>query len=171
MGEIEETKICSKCGIEQPLSAFYVHKKTGKRYAQCMLCIRATTNARWKNNPGLNSATTTEWAHKNPGKMKVCTAKAREVQLAHSKVSQAKKAGHTPDGRLFKQAERCEHCGKLCKTQAHHYLGYAPEHWYDVEWLCQSDHRRADHPSVAGPVYRTGGIRKPWKPRWREAVL
>jgi hypothetical protein len=29
-------------------------------------------------------------------------------------------------------------------VEAHHYLGYAPEHWLDIIWLCHRCHSRAD---------------------------
>lgn len=43
----------------------------------------------------------------------------------------------------------CEACGKLEREvagglEAHHYLGYAREHYLDVQWLCIEDHRKAE---------------------------
>jgi len=35
------------------------------------------------------------------------------------------------------------------KIEAHHFLGYAPEHWLDVQWLCVSCHKQADLAKVA----------------------
>lgn len=29
-------------------------------------------------------------------------------------------------------------CGRV--GEAHHYLGYEPEHWLDVQWLCKKHH-------------------------------
>jgi hypothetical protein len=40
--------------------------------------------------------------------------------------------------------EQCENCGRTCKPQAHHHLGYAKEHWLHVQWLCRSCHNAAD---------------------------
>lgn len=35
----------------------------------------------------------------------------------------------------------CEQCEAECKPQAHHHLGYEPEFWYDVRWLCAACHK------------------------------
>ena len=42
-------------------------------------------------------------------------------------------------GTLIRQP--CERCGSTSVLQAHHYLGYAPEHRLDVIWLCHVHHR------------------------------
>lgn len=36
----------------------------------------------------------------------------------------------------------CEVCGEF-KSAAHHYLGYAEEHWFDIKWLCDKHHQIA----------------------------
>jgi len=36
----------------------------------------------------------------------------------------------------------CQECGSEVNIQAHHYLGYAPEHRLDVQWLCCRCHSR-----------------------------
>ena len=38
--------------------------------------------------------------------------------------------------------DTCESCGATGKIEAHHHLGYEPEHWLDVQWLCQLCHAR-----------------------------
>lgn len=44
--------------------------------------------------------------------------------------------------------EVCDECGvrphSYLKIEAHHYKGYAREHWLDVEWLCRGCHA-SDH--------------------------
>jgi DNA-binding XRE family transcriptional regulator len=44
------------------------------------------------------------------------------------------------DGALERQA--CRACGAE-PAEAHHHLGYAPEQWLDVEWLCRTHHAQA----------------------------
>jgi hypothetical protein len=44
------------------------------------------------------------------------------------------------DGRLKKQP--CEVCGTWL-VDAHHHMGYEPEHWLDVQWLCVIHHKAA----------------------------
>jgi hypothetical protein len=29
-------------------------------------------------------------------------------------------------------------------SEGHHYLGYAKEHWLDVQWLCRKHHKEAN---------------------------
>ena len=66
-------------------------------------------------------------------------------QRAHTAVLQALR-----HGQLIKP-EVCEHCGKRRRViQGHHYLGYEPEHWLDVQWLCTKCHGKA-HRAVVGP--------------------
>jgi hypothetical protein len=43
-------------------------------------------------------------------------------------------------GRL--QRQLCSMCGAK-PSHAHHHLGYAPEHWLDITWLCASCHKTA----------------------------
>jgi len=44
-----ETKICSKCGKEKPLSEFYFNKQRGNYYASCKKCKYEYTKAHRKS--------------------------------------------------------------------------------------------------------------------------
>ena len=63
------------------------------------------------------------------------------VRKAHYYVSNAVR-----DKRLFKP-NSCSQCGladsgiERSMIEAHHYLGYEPEHWMDVQWLCTRCHK------------------------------
>ena len=47
--------------------------------------------------------------------------------------------------------------------EAHHFLGYEPEHWLDIRWLCRKCHRKEDV-----KMYRRNGWIMPRGPRkWR----
>ena len=35
----------------------------------------------------------------------------------------------------------CSVCQRERPIEGHHHLGYAPEHWFDVAWLCRPCHR------------------------------
>jgi hypothetical protein len=37
----------------------------------------------------------------------------------------------------------CATCGHQSRLDAHHYLGYAVEHWLSVQWLCRICHKAA----------------------------
>lgn len=41
------------------------------------------------------------------------------------------------------RATECQECGRTLHLVAHHHLGYAPEHWLDVLWLCRRCHKAA----------------------------
>lgn len=47
------------------------------------------------------------------------------------------------DGRLDKPS-CCSNCGRSGRIEAHHHLGYEPEHQLDVVWLCPPCHKAAD---------------------------
>jgi hypothetical protein len=57
----------------------------------------------------------------------------------------------------------CLHAGPRCSpgtVEAHHYRGYAPEHWLDVIWLCKQHHLSLHavlrmHSKLSGPVAPT----------------
>lgn len=38
---------------------------------------------------------------------------------------------------------QCSQCQRVVRPDAHHYLGYAPEHWFDVQWICRKCHKVA----------------------------
>ena len=54
---------------------------------------------------------------------------------ARGAVGYAKKLGRLVPG-------PCVVCGTTEGVEAHHHLGYAREHWLDVEWRCRVHHRR-----------------------------
>jgi hypothetical protein len=46
------------------------------------------------------------------------------------------------------------------KTEAHHHLGYAEEHWLDVQWLCKKHHREVHKKGLTfRTVYISGAMR------------
>ena len=56
---------------------------------------------------------------------------------AHYYVSRQIKLGN------LKRPSVCEDCQTPCKTDAHHYKGYAEEHWLTVVFLCRKCHKNA----------------------------
>lgn len=47
-------------------------------------------------------------------------------------------------GRIIKPTV-CSRCPNTERIEAHHYLGYAKEHHYDIVWLCKKCHHLAHH--------------------------
>lgn len=74
---------------------------------------------------------------------------------AHVAVARAVAAGE-----LVKPSS-CPACFRYRPVEAHHYLGYAREHWLDVVWRCRQchslEHKRGDvlvHAATIGPLHR-----------------
>ena len=66
------------------------------------------------------------------------------VKKAHYAITNAIR-----DKKLIR-ATHCQQCGimdwgdKRSMIEAHHYKGYEPNHWLDVQWLCVPCHKEAD---------------------------
>lgn len=82
----------------------------------------------------------------------------REKLVAEHKVQYA-----VYKGRIIKPSS-CQRCGKCCRLGGHHYLGYAPEHWYDIEWLCDQCHAFCHHPLPEGATSEDIILLKSWTP-------
>ena len=64
---------------------------------------------------------------------------------AHQAVAKAVRLGQLPSHASC----LCLDCGQPA-TAYHHYLGYAPEHWLDVQPLCETCHHTRHHPETKG---------------------
>ena len=88
-----------------------------------------------------------QWAAKNPEKRKEIRKRSaqkhaeidRARHRATAAVSNALKAG-----KIVKPS-RCPLCESDSQIQAHHYLGYAPEHQLAIQWMCRPCHERVHH--------------------------
>jgi hypothetical protein len=112
---------------EQAKKSYECHKlKIAEKRAK----IRHTEEGRAKNRERQR-----EWHKKNATKAGTISSNWKkrnpEKSAAHSLVCWAVKSG------LIKREEKCQECGKECKTQAHH-LDYAKP--IDVQWICRVCH-------------------------------
>lgn len=56
MGASEQTKVCTKCGIEKPLSEFYRQKGTASGFrAACKVCCSQYCAKRYANDPAFRT--------------------------------------------------------------------------------------------------------------------
>lgn len=93
-----------------------------------------------------------QWMSENPNyHSEYCKSeKGKEVQKRrHEKHPLHRKARGAISnavrlGKIVKPT-KCEMCGRTEKLEAHHWKGYEQEHWLDVQWLCHSDHLKADN--------------------------
>lgn len=157
---------CRLAGEEQPLENFYPSKngKFGRR-PRCIECCKRRQNT--DEHRALVRKSTLEYIHTDEGKAvrkayslseqgkeaqrkanqnysgseksKANDARKRERNklqyLARNEVNKAKQSGRLP---CLRDAQ-CAKCGNQARHY-HHYLGYEPKHWLDVEPLCQSCH-------------------------------
>jgi hypothetical protein len=128
------------CGETKPNTLDFFppdHRRNGTQ-SVCRDCCRLRQRSleyrkigrEWTKTPeakAKRAATMREWRKMNPSK-----AKARD------KVGYALRSGKLRRG-------PCCRCGTV-PAQAHHHLGYDPEHWLDVIWLCRECHVREHHP-------------------------
>ena len=89
----------------------------------------AATQQRFKDKGGRNRLAA---AHHKKVK-----AERPELIQAWQAVASALRAG------TMVRPERCDGCDRTIHLVAHHHLGYAPEHWLDVQWLCRRCHKAA----------------------------
>ena len=149
-------KICKSCGRMLPLESFFrrLSVKDG-RVARCRECLseerkerlkdpkirakRVAYSKMWNNSPGGRRY------HRNYKQTKEYKQKELLRRKAFRNIDKIKARYAVKDavkyGRLKKNP--CAICGKK-GTEAHHILGYAPEHRIEVIWLCKLHHQKVE---------------------------
>lgn len=133
---------CQKCG-----KPFRAQRKTRK------YCSRLCSHNAWVTEHAEQWAGyMRQWLADNPdyhteyGK----SEKGKEVQKRrHEKHPLHRKArGAVSFALRSGKITRPKHCQidgcTEMRLQAHHWKGYAPEHWLDVQWLCHKHHLEAE---------------------------
>jgi len=59
-----------------------------------------------------------------------------ECIKARAAIAVAMRAG------MLTRPTSCPQCQRVVRPDAHHHLGYEPQHWFDVEWLCRRCHKQ-----------------------------
>ncbi len=116
----EKIKRCPCCNTTKKMGEFCRIQKYGKFYAQgyCRACMNE------KCNP--YKSYKQKYYFKNKQRVRVRAGLFKRVK----------------NGSIIKKP--CEVC-KSDKSEAHHYLGYAPEHRIDVIWLCHKHHSALEY--------------------------
>lgn len=139
-----DSKICSKCGIEKPLTEFHKQQrnKDGLRH-WCKECRRRYYQANRKQQGVYDRKYYANHKNKRATYFKAYVAQFPERIKAKRAVERAVKAG-----KLIRP-NRCSNpkCNKLCVPEGHHW-SYLEEHWLDVKWLCKSCHGQIDHTNL-----------------------
>ncbi len=156
-------KRCPKCGKTQDLeTGFHKNGAVGYR-SPCKRCA-AETSREWRESHRAQvAATRASWRRRNPDKVAAAQAKYAKANLErlaghsaahrkrHPRRAAARKAVSVAihSGRLA--PEPCARCGLAPRRangrqriEAHHWKGYDPEFWLDVQWLCKPHHAEAD---------------------------
>lgn len=139
----QETKVCSKCGLEKPISVFcIVRKSTGARRRSCNPCEAARIKAYYEGNATYRARSkerAAQWAKDNPERNAIHTKRA------HLKY----KYGLTPervDVMLAAQGGGCA----LCGSKDHGRTGNSGRHDGSRKWLAKS--WNVDHCHTTGKV-------------------
>lgn len=136
-------KVCMVCHIDKPLSELYQDEQRSTGYEnRCKPCNRASSNRSYRNTRFKTILPTQRiYKHSEAGRATTMRAaraaylKYPDKWIARSRLRYAVKKG------TIKKPEQCEADGcPSTRIEAHHYLGYSKEHWYDVHWYCRRHH-------------------------------
>lgn len=149
---IKKSKVCSKCGLTKSSNDFGPDKRARDGLKSwCKVCCSEAEQARYRENPERARATARAIHLQNPERSRFNNRSSYHHNLEYSRAqgraSEAVRRA-VARGELIKP-DHCEVCNKLESAVAgglegHHYLGYAREHYLDVQWLCIEDHRKAE---------------------------
>lgn len=145
------TKRCNGCKVEKDISEFAINRNSGRVYYLCRPCSAVKSRGMYIKHKAKKDATLAAYKASQRGRQVAHLASMRankrypDKQIARSRLRYAVKVG-----KISKSA--CEECGNP-RVDAHHYLGYEPEHWYDVKWLCREHHRDAHKFSLRSRGY------------------
>jgi hypothetical protein len=119
-------KECLICGITKKLEDFPKDSSRlyGYNISWCNECKSNKNRGLYNKNPKAFYETSKKWIVNNPEK------RTAHVHLKHAIES----------GKIIKPFN-CEKCGLAGRLDGHHWHGYDPEHYLDVQWLCRKCHR------------------------------
>ena len=128
-------KLCSKCKIDKPLSAFYKSKlhRLGVG-SHCKLCTNSTSAKNYSANRAELLEKSREWAKANRESKRASYAKWKAANPIKKKASDLVNSA-IKTGRMVRQP--CEICGTTKGVHGHHCDYSKP---LDVMWLCPAHH-------------------------------
>lgn len=140
MSEPIITKKCSHCKEIKNVFDFFKNKTTKDGYQSfCKICFYTSTQKYRHTQKGRNASIKYRRSIKgyiNQNKYYIKNKKeCPEKYKARKAINNA-----TRDGKLVKPKQhKCHYCNNQAE-QYHHYLGYEPEHWFDVVPICHICH-------------------------------
>lgn len=152
---------CARCGKRKAKSEFYgdPRKKNGY-HSWCKPCVRAgaaeyreanrerinTYMRAYSTRPEVRERNRKNWTryHRTEkGKRRAANHAAASKQRNPQKFKARWALALAVRNGLIVRPNKCQTCGNPGKVEAHHHLGYAPQHIFDVHWLCFKCHRAA----------------------------
>jgi hypothetical protein len=120
---------------------YHANHPEGKYDYLCKVCQRSRDREYYRRNIEKRKAAYREYKKTEQGKAVSKKSNYAAKERYPEKYRAKQKLRYAViKGKIIKQI--CEVCGEK-KVEAHHYLGYDPSHWYDVQWLCHDHHRDA----------------------------
>ena len=130
-------KRCSRCKQEKPYTDFNANRT---KEDLCDTSCRDCSKERYQEKLQFNRNRVREYRQANKEKKnqwnKEYLDRNKDKTIARAKVNHALR-----DKKIVRPAS-CEQCLAIVRLEAHHHLGYSPEHWYDVRWLCVECHSK-----------------------------
>ena len=106
----KETKRCSKCGKELPLSAFYQRTGAKSHHSACKICEREMAKDWYERNKGKATAKVKEWREQNPDAVKKYRADNRQKHYRQELVRKYCVDPAWFDEQLQRQGNSCVCC-------------------------------------------------------------
>lgn len=138
---MEQTKVCSSCGLKKPLSEFNKNRNTKDGLQdKCRACFSRYNKARYWANPERFKQGVREYRDGNlenvfATRMSMCEKNPSEKN-AREAVSLAVKLGY------IEKPDHCFGCGKTDTYITAHHADYSKP--LDVVWVCPKCHRHLD---------------------------
>lgn len=129
-------KRCFKCGVEKPVTDFYVHPAMGDgRLRKCKECTKKDVAENYRKNRDHYAEYERE-RFKRPERKEAIQEYQRRRRERHPEKDRARyiTTNAVRDGRLIRQP--CQVCGDA-KSEAHHDDYSKP---LEVRWLCRMHH-------------------------------
>lgn len=131
MNRIIHSKQCIQCGKT------FNSKRSDAKYCSAY-CRQEEYNKKWRLlNPNY-------WINYYKNGRGVDVQKKRHEKHPMHRKARTAVSNALRLGKIIKPAV-CQVCGCHEKLEAHHWKGYSQEYWLDVQWLCHSDHLKADN--------------------------
>lgn len=136
-------KTCAHCGEAKPRDQFNLNRRCRDGLDhRCKPCHRQASKV-WQRGKGkaAHAEAVKAWSRRNPELRRAMDQRMRDKYPLHWRARRAVRAA-VIDGRLVRP-DACQRCSEIRPVQAHHWRGYEPEAWLDVEWLCTRCHKTA----------------------------